>query len=101
MPDFQLNPSKCPFKILSPMGEGARGGRGVPGAMVLARRALRGAADAPDTFDFMPGGVVLRWAGAVPFIGFRTGSGGCERTQDVNIEFRMTSKYAYPDHVTA
>jgi len=36
-----LKPSKWPFKILSPIGEGALGGR-EPGARVFALLALRG-----------------------------------------------------------
>ena len=71
-----MNPSKCPFRMRSPIGDGALGGRGVPGAMVFALRALRMGAGA--AFDFMPGGVVLRCACAVPLTGFRTGIGGCE-----------------------
>lgn len=56
----QLKPSKWPFRMRSPIGDGARGGRGVPAAMVFDLRALR--MGLPAEGDFMPGGVVLRGA---------------------------------------
>ena len=37
-----MKPSKCPFKILSPIGDGALGGLAVPGASVLERLAFLG-----------------------------------------------------------
>ena len=63
----QLNPSKCPLRMRSPMGDGARGGLGVPGAIVFARLALRVGVDcAPAGLEDKPGGVVLRCPCAVP-----------------------------------
>ena len=53
---LQLKPSKCPLRIRSPIGDGARRGRA--SLIVAERRVLRTMGTVPEPFT--PGGVLAR-----------------------------------------
>ena len=87
------------------MGDGARGGRGEPGASVFARRGLRPSAGAlPAGSEFVPGGVVLRGPCPAPFIGFGAVTTGCRMRAGVSSSrklWRSGRRSTHPWHVAA